>query len=106
MDIIRPDQDGKPPWSPTVVNIMRGRAKKKKRTMVVFLIALLVISFACIILGAQINKPKGKAAAIPTPIATMTVRARTPIAIRPRAGWTPMPGNPLIGYRLDALKNP
>lgn len=104
MDIIKPDQDGKPPWSPTVVNIMRGRAKKRKRALVVWIVALLVISFSCIVLGAQINKPKEKAASAPT--ATATVIVRPTIVVAPRAGWTPVPGNPLIGYRIEALKKP
>jgi hypothetical protein len=106
MDIIRPDQDGKPPWSPTVVNIMRGRAKKRKRAQLYLIVALLAASFGCIIIGAQINKPKVKVAAIPTPIVTETVRAMATIVVTPRAGWTPMPGNPLIGYRIEALKKP
>jgi hypothetical protein len=107
MDIIRPDPDGKPPWSPTVVNIMRARAKKRKRSQAFLLIAALAVCmFVCVITGAQINKPKAKAASIPTPAATATVRGVATIVVTPRAGWTPMPGNPLIGYRIEALKKP
>ena len=108
MDIIRPDPDGQPPWSPTVVNIMRARSKKRKRAQALLIVAMLAVgTFGCIIAGAQINKPKAKVASIPTPIATATVRATTTtIVITPRAGWTPMPGNPLIGYRIEALKKP
>jgi len=106
MDIIRPDQDGKMPWSPTVVNVMRQRRKKRKRALVVCTIVLLAISFSCIIVGWKINKPKAKAVAIPTPITTSTVRAMATIVVTPRAGWTPLPGNPLIGYRIETLKKP
>jgi hypothetical protein len=107
MDIIRPDPDGKPPWSPTVVNIMRARAKKRKRAQALLVVgALAVCMFVCVITGAQINKPKAKAASIPTPIATAAVGATTTIVVTPRAGWTPMPDNPLIGYRIEALKKP
>lgn len=106
MDIIKPDQDGKPPWSPTVVNVMRGRAKKRKRSIVVLIMALLALSFGCIVCGAQINKPKAKAAPVPTPIATEAVKAMATISVAPRAGWTPVPGNPLIGYRIEPLKKP
>jgi len=107
MDIIRPDPDGKPPWSPTVVNVMRARAKKRKRAQAFLVIgALAVCMFVCVITGAQINKPRAKVASIPTPEATAAVMATTTIVVTPRAGWTPMPGNPLIGYRIEALKNP
>jgi hypothetical protein len=105
MDIIKPDQDGKPPWSPTVVNVMRGRAKKRKRSMVVLIMALLALSFGCIICGTQINKPKAAHTSkiLPTPTITQEIITAT---IRIKPSWTPVPGNPLVGYRIEALKKP
>jgi hypothetical protein len=86
------------PWSPTVVNINRMRAKAKKRKYIIIgaIIAMLVLCVAC---GAvskvytsqrAVAKPAGAAA----PQLDMK---RTPT---PPPGWTVVPGQPGVSFKF------
>ncbi len=110
MQIIKPSPDGKPPWSPTVVNVMRAKARSRKRaTRWLMIFSIGALAFGCIVCGTFINKPKQVRSAPPVSAATATVTipAGTPsttVTLIVRPGWTPVPGNPLIGYRVEPVK--
>jgi hypothetical protein len=103
MQIVKPDPSGKPPWSPTVVNVMRAKTRRRKRAQRWLLIfAIAVLAFGCIVCGTQINRPK-QPAGPPAYTATVTMPTEMTITLIVKPGWTPVPGNPLIGYRVEPI---
>jgi hypothetical protein len=75
-----------------------------KTTLVIVIVAaLLVVCFAISllnVLGTSAEKPQTTLTPTPTRI-TISAPIKTPLA-----GWTPVPGNPLISYRVIPLSTP
>jgi hypothetical protein len=102
MQVMRPDPNGRPPWSPTVVNVMRQRARNRRRAQIILLIvALAGLLFVCVACGSTTAKfkPTAKPAATSAPTPTPTAQ----FVVVPVPGWTPIPGNALVGYRIEPL---
>jgi hypothetical protein len=85
------------PWSPTVVNINRMRAKAKKRKYLIIgaIIAALVLCVACGAISKVYTSQRTtpKAANAPAPQLDMK---RTPT---PPPGWTVVPGQPGVSFQ-------
>lgn len=111
MRITRADGTGKMPWSPTVVNIQRQKARRGKRALTIMIILALVACFACSGYWAvmQMGKKKPPAASIPTPVPTQITVKNTPVPMptihaTPTARWTPMPGyGDWIKFRVEPI---
>lgn len=109
MKITRADGTGRMPWSPTVVNIHRQKARRGKRALIIFIVVALVACFICSTVWTvtQIGKPKPKPQAVAPTVAAPTF---TPVATRivlpsPTPRWTPMPGyGDWIKFRMEPIK--
>jgi len=75
-----------------------------KTTLVIVIIGALLVTCFVIsllnILGTSAEKPIPTFTPTPTRI-TISMPHKTPLA-----GWTPVPGNPLISYRVIPLSTP
>lgn len=104
MRITRADGTGKMPWSPTVVNIQRQKARRGKRALIISVVLALVVCFGCSVVW-MVMQP-GKAKPQPSVAPTTIQLTSTPVATRitPSVKWTPMPGySGMVQFRVEPI---
>jgi hypothetical protein len=106
MKITKANEDGKMPWSTTVVNVERRKTKKRRLGMAFgILVAVFVLCGSCLACGALgLIKPAPARAAttIQTPAPTPTLVVGTVLTPVPtaRPGWTQQG---LVQYKVVPL---